>query len=76
MVDCRESLGPILFLYRASIANHFISENGIVAVLGDEDQLMNGDIRKINRPLSFERGRRDLIRGNDTDSLSGHLGVL
>jgi hypothetical protein len=45
-----------LFLHRASIGNNFISENGIVAVFGDEDQLVKGDIRKINRPLSFERG--------------------
>ena len=43
----------------------FISENGIVAVLGDEDQSVNGDIRKINRPLSFQRGHMGQIRGSD-----------
>jgi len=34
----------------------FISEIGIVAVLGDEDQFVKGNICEINRPLSFERG--------------------
>ena len=60
-----ERLGPIFFLYRASIASNFISENGIVAVLGDENQFVKGGIRKINRPLSLERGHMDQIRGND-----------
>ena len=32
----------------------FISENGIVAVLGDENQLVKGGIRKISRPLIRE----------------------
>ncbi len=35
-VSSGECLGPILFLHRASISNNFISENGIVAVFGDE----------------------------------------
>ena len=35
--DC---LGPILFVYRASIDNNFISENGIVAVPGDESNII------------------------------------
>jgi len=43
----------------------FISENGIVEVLGDKNQLVNAGIRKINRPLSFERGCTDKIRGSD-----------
>jgi hypothetical protein len=40
---------------------NFISENGIVAVLRDEYQLVTGGIGKINRPLSFERGHMDQI---------------
>ena len=36
-------LGPIFFRYRASINNNFISENGLVAVLGDENQIVVGD---------------------------------
>ena len=56
---------PISFLYRASIDNNFISENGIVAVLGDENQLVSGDSRKISRPLSFERGHLDQMRGSE-----------
>ncbi|MEE9216573.1 MAG: hypothetical protein V3U32_03980 [Anaerolineales bacterium] len=39
------------------MSRFFISENGIVAVLGDENQLVTGGILKINRPLPFERGR-------------------
>ncbi len=50
---------------QASLSATFISENGIVAVLGDENQLMKGDIRKISRPLSFERGHAVQIWGND-----------
>ena len=42
----------------------FISENGIVAILGDEDQFVKGDICEINRTLSFERGHVDQMRGN------------
>ena len=42
----------------------FISENGTVAVFGDANQLVKGDIGKINRPLSLERGHMDQIRGN------------
>ncbi len=38
-------MAKVQFLYRASIDSNFISENGIVAVLGDENQLMNGYIR-------------------------------
>ncbi len=48
-----------------SIPINFISENGIVAVLGDEDQLVNSDIRQINRPLSCKRGHAIQIWGND-----------
>ncbi len=46
-------------------SDHFISENGIVAVLGDENQFVRSDIGKIKRPLSFERGHMDRFRGND-----------
>ncbi len=46
-------------------SDHFISENGIVVVLGDENQLMHGDILRIKSPLSFERGHMDRFRGND-----------
>jgi hypothetical protein len=52
------TLSPILSLHRASIGNNFISENGIVAVPGDEDQFVKSLIRKMNGPLSKERGRR------------------
>ena len=38
--------------------DRFISENGIVAVLGDENQLVKSLIRKIKDALSFERGYR------------------
>ena len=61
-----ECLWPILFLHGASIPNNFISENGIVAVLGDENQFVNGGIRKINHPLSFERGHLVQIKMSDT----------
>jgi hypothetical protein len=44
--------------------NNFISENGIVAVLGDENQFVKGDIRRINRLISFERKHMDQRRGN------------
>ncbi len=44
-----ELVGPILFLYRASIDNNFISENGIVAVLGDEDQV----IARVLPPMNY-----------------------
>ena len=40
-----------MFLHRASIDNNFISEKGIVAVLGDENQIVRSDMWKINRPL-------------------------
>jgi hypothetical protein len=39
-----------------AIDGRFISENGIVAVLEDENQPVKGEVRRINRPLSFERG--------------------
>ena len=42
----------------------FISENGIVAVPGDENQIVRSDIWKINGPPSFDRGPMDQIRGN------------
>jgi len=45
-----------LFLYRASIGNNFISENGIVAVLGYKNQVVTEDITRTNNPLLFERG--------------------
>jgi hypothetical protein len=66
----------MLFPCRAAIDYNLISENRIVAVLGDENQFVKRDTRKINSPLSFERGHRDHIRGNDTDSPSGRIGVL
>ena len=37
-------------------ADRYISENGIVAVLGDEDQFVKGGLQRINRPLSIRRG--------------------
>jgi len=52
------TLRPIPSLYRASIGNNFISENGIVAVLGDEDLFVKSLIRRIKDPLSKERGHR------------------
>jgi len=51
----------MLFIRSTSIGNNFISENGIVAVLGDENQFVKGDMWEINRPLSFERGHMDQI---------------
>jgi hypothetical protein len=47
---------------RTSIDNP-VSENGIVAVLGDEEQFVKGDIRIVNRPFSFGRWRMGQIRG-------------
>jgi hypothetical protein len=68
----RERLGLILlFICIASIGNNFISENGIVAVLGDENQFVKRGLWKINRPLSFEKGHVDQIRGNDTEPVMG-----
>ena len=55
----------MLFLRRVSISSLFISENGIVAVPGDENQLVNGGIRIINRPLLFERGHIDQMWGSE-----------
>jgi hypothetical protein len=49
---------------RASIYSIFISENGIVAVFGDEDQFVKGGVRRINRPLSLESGHENQMRGN------------
>ncbi len=66
VVSFGERLGPIFFLYRTSILINFISENGIVAVLGDENQFVKVDVRRISRPLSFERGHMDQIWGNDS----------
>jgi hypothetical protein len=42
-----------------AIDGRFMSENGIVAVLGDENQPVTGDITRTNNPLSFERGLMD-----------------
>ena len=53
------------FFDAASIANLFVSENGIVAGFGDENQFVKGGIWKITRPLSLERGQVDQIRDND-----------
>lgn len=50
--------------------NHFISENGIVAVLGDEDQHMTGDITRTNKlPDQFLGGRSEIEprRGADVE---------
>ena len=55
-VRSSDSSNAQLLIHRASIGNNFISENEIVTVLGDENQLVKGDICEINRPLSFERG--------------------
>ena len=52
-------------LLTAAIDGRYISENGIVAVLRDENKLMKGNIRIINRPLSNEGGRAVQIWGND-----------
>ena len=57
-VGRRGSSSDGLLPYRASVLNNFISENGIVAVLGDENQFVNCDIRRIRYPLSKERGHR------------------
>ena len=46
------------------MTSSFISENGIVAVLEDEDQFVKDDIWPINRPLSFERGYIGQNRGS------------
>ncbi len=43
------------------------SENGIVAVFGDENQFVKGGIRKINSPLSLEREHMDQFRVNDAN---------
>ena len=63
VIDERHTVGgrsvPDLSQRRASISNNFISENGIVAVPGDENQFVKGDIRRINCPLPFERGHMD-----------------
>ena len=48
-------------LLLTTFEDRFISENGIVAVLGDENQFVKGDMWEINRPLSFERGHMDQI---------------
>ena len=40
--------------HRATIDSNFISENGIVAVFGDEDQFVKSHIRRIKDPLSKE----------------------
>jgi hypothetical protein len=36
--------------------DHFISENGIVAVLGDENQFVRSDMWTINGPLLSRGG--------------------
>jgi hypothetical protein len=45
----------MLFICSTSIGNNFISENGIVAVLGDENQFVKGGTWKIICP-SHPRG--------------------
>jgi hypothetical protein len=55
---------------RASIHDNFISENGIVAVLGDENQFVKGGLRNITRPLSFERGHIGQIPGKDAEPVA------
>jgi hypothetical protein len=49
---------------RASIDSIFISENGIVAVLGNENQFVKCEMRKINGPVLFGRGHMNQLRGN------------
>ena len=41
-----------------AIDGRFMPENGIVAVLGDEDQFVKSLIRGIKNPLSKEREHR------------------
>jgi hypothetical protein len=49
----------MLSLHRASTGNNFISENGLVAVLKDENQFVKGGTWKIKCPLSDEREHID-----------------
>jgi hypothetical protein len=64
----RECLGPIWFLCRASIRNNFISENGIVAVFGDENQLVTGDITRTNNlQVQFLGGRSEIEHGRGAE---------
>ena len=55
-VRSSECLWPILFLYRASINNNFISENGIVAVLGHEDHAVGRSHILICSPIELATG--------------------
>jgi hypothetical protein len=54
-VRSSDSSNAQLLIHRASIGINFIPENGIVAVLGDEDQLMNSDFRMFVRPSHMRR---------------------
>ena len=54
-----------------AIDGRFMSENGIVAVLGDENQFVICDIRIINLPLLLERGHIGQIRGNVAEPIMG-----
>ncbi len=58
MVCSSEHLGRPLSLHIASHEDIFISENGIVAVLGDEDQFVKSFIQRINDLLSKGKGHR------------------
>ena len=63
-----ELFRPMFFLCIASTSINFISENGIVAVLGDEDQFVKSFIRGIKNP-SRKRGSialncRSLLEAN------------
>ena len=52
----REEPSGALLFGSESISNQFISENGIVAVFGDENQSLRGDIRKSNFPPLTREG--------------------
>ncbi len=49
---------PSSFVYRTSIYNNFISENGIVTVLGDEDQVIGRGAAANELPPAGEIGAR------------------
>ena len=51
----REEPSGALLFGSESISNQFISENGIVAVFGDENQFVTGDLKRTNNSLSIER---------------------
>ena len=61
-VRASDSSNAQLLLHRASINNNFVSENGTVAVFGDENQFVRSDMWKINGP-SYRVGAYRSIAG-------------